>query len=373
MRNLTTFHTSAHDGNRRSLLLRPLMLLLFELLTLPTAVEAAVVIPVDDVRSVSVGMLLRTSFTRMEGGTRKGSSDFRINHARFYLNGRLHEAVGFMFSTDQSEGEIRLLDAVLKFNLNRSFNVWFGQFLIPSDRSYLSDPNAWDFPFVQKYPARFRGRDTGAAMWGDMNGGRFKYHIGAFEGMTTNPDLDDTLLYMGRLTLNLWDPEPGFYVNSTYFGAADIFALGLVGMSQKDVAGNASDPGNFMGWNVDLLVERSLGEVGVVTLEGAYYHYDWERLGPPESEGSGYFVLSSYLLPWKVDIGKWEGRIQSLIRYQKFRNDAASPRNPARLDLGLSYILNGHNARITVNYSRDHPAAGPPDINIFKIGLQFRI
>jgi hypothetical protein len=294
------------------------------------------------------------------------------------LSGQLHENITFEFNADANAAGLQVVDAVVKFAFSDTFNVWTGRFLPPSDRSNLSGPyylNAWDFPFVQKYPAIFAGRDNGAAIFGQINGGQFKYQVGAFEGSgdtPTGPNQSDSLLYAGRLTLNLLDPEPGYYNSSTYYGGKNILAIGLVGMSQDNGSGSLATPGDFTGWNVDLLYEKDLGASGVATVEGAFYDYD--RSGVATGEGDGYFVLASFLLPNKVGSGPFAGQLQPMVRYQEFSNEGLATGDHTRLDLGISHIINGHNARITATYSMDEPAAlASPDFDIFKIGLQFQL
>jgi hypothetical protein len=224
------------------------------------------------------------------------------------------------------------------------------------------------------YPQVFAGRDDGAAFWGQIGGGRFKYQVGAFQGqgaVAAGPNQKDDLLLAGRLTLNLWDPEPGYYNSSTYYGSQNVLALGLVAMAQKNAVGTAAAPGDFKGWSVDFLAEKNLGAAGVPTLEGAYYHYDSDALAP---EGKGYFALVSYLLPGKIGAGAIKGQLQPLIRYEKFENEGFGTGDHSRFDIALSYIINGHNARITAVFFQDDPAAaGVDEFNGFRLGLQFQI
>ncbi|NKE69651.1 hypothetical protein MNODULE_02680 [Nitrospiraceae bacterium HYJII51-Mn-bac16s-1-B09] len=357
-------------------------ILLSSLATGPSTAHAGGTIKIDDVRSVSVGMGLRTSFNMIEDAAPSGedwSKDFALDNIRLYMSGQLHELITFEFNTEREQTSattesIRVLDAVVKFGFNDYFNIWFGRFLPPSDRSNLDGPyylNAWDFPFVQMYPAIFAGRDDGAAIWGMIGGGKFKYQVGAFDGTTGGPNEKDNLLYAGRLTLNLWDPEAGYYNSSTYYGSMNVLAIGLAAMTQKDAVGTAGASGDFTGWNVDLLVERNLGSAGVATLEGAYYDYDNEGLA---TEGDGYFALISYLLPGKVGGETLQGQLQPMVRYQRFENEGPATGDHSRLDVALSYIIDGHNARITLTYSQDDPAAaGAPDFDMIKLGLQFQI
>ena len=116
--------------------------------------------------------------------------------------------------------------------------------------------------------------------------------------------------------------------------------------------------------------------MGVAIIEGAYYDYDSDGAGAATvkgTEGNGYFVLASYLLPGKIGSGSLQGQLQPLVRYQRFVNEGStSTGDRNRWDINLNYIINGHNARITAQYSIDDPASGL-DADMFKIGLQFQI
>jgi len=341
-------------------------------------------IKIDDTHSVSVGMGLRSSLNMVENAAPNGTSDskdFALESFRFYLGGDLGKNISFEFNSDYDTTpagteDIRVLDAVLKFAFNDLFQVWTGRFLPPSDRSNLSGPyylNAWDFPFVQRYPNVFAGRDDGLAIFGQVGGGMFKYQVGAFEGtgdVAGGPNQSDNPLIAGRLTLNLLDPEPGYYNSSTYYGSKDVFAIGLVMMSQKDAVGTAATPGDFNGWNVDLLAEKNLNGAGVATIEGAYYDYDNDSVAV--GEGNGYFVLGSFLFPNKIGSGPLAGQLQPMVRYQEFSNEGLATGDHTRLDFAVSHIMNGHNARISLTYGMDESAAGV-DTDMIKLGFQFQI
>lgn len=353
---------------------------LLALATVPETAHAGGTIKIDETKSISVGLGLRTSFNAIEGAAPDGrsrSKDFKLDSARLYVSGQILPIVTFEFNTDYDGvtapgGDVQILDAVLKFSFNDYFNVWTGRFLPPSDRSNLSGPyflNSWEFPFVQQYPAIFAGRDNGAAVWGQINKGQFKYQVGAFEGLgdtPTGPNQSDSLLYAGRLVLNLWDPEPGYYNSSTYYGDMNVLAVGLTAMSQGDAAGTAAAPEDFMGWNVDVLAEGKLPNAGVATLEGAYYDYDYNQAA---TGGDGYFVLASYLFPQQLGAGQ----LQPLVRYQSFETDATTPVETTQTDIAVNYIISGHSARISVVYFMNDPGGGADDFDGFRLGLQFQL
>ncbi|MZG31537.1 MAG: hypothetical protein F3741_12175, partial [Nitrospinae bacterium] len=301
-----------------------------------------------------------------------------------------HENITLEFNTELSNGNstaslnsdqsVRVLDAVAKFSI-KGFDVWAGRFLPPSDRSNLDGPyflNVFDFPVVQAYPAIFAGRDNGVALMKEYGGGRFKWSYGLFEGRTnstnanTNPDQADNLLHAARVTYNFWDPEPGYYTTSSYYGAKDVLAVAFAIQHENDGAGTSTTAGDFTGWNVDVLMEKKLGNGGVVSLEGAYYDYDLDdKTDASLTQGEGYLALASYLLPGKIGWGKF----QPYVRYQHFARDnlTGDGGNRTVSEGGLNYIIDGQDAKITMAYFADRNGSNADTKNTFRIGFQFQL
>ncbi len=338
-------------------------------------VEAAT-IKIDDTKSFSVGAGFRSSFRSVENAAPSGadrSMDFAVDSMRLYTGGKIHKYIKLTFNTEQDSGNgnaARVLDAIAQLEFSDEFNIWAGRLLPPSDRSNLDGPyylTTYDFPFVHNYPALFAGRDNGIAVWGQVQGGKFKYQAGAFEGRIEGSDQSDNLLYAVRLTANLWDPEPGYYNTSTYYGAKDLLSLGLVMMQESDGAGTALAPGDFTGWSVDALMEKKLPSAGVANVEGAYYNYDLNDVADASLvQGTGYFILAGYLLPNKMGIGQ----LQPHIRYQSFDADGATDPH-TRTEVGANYVIDGHNARVSVIYGMDD--TGADTANMLTVGLQLQI
>lgn len=350
-------------------------------LTLPilsAPVLAGPTLKIDETKWISIGGGLRSSFISEDKAAPNGtdrSLDFAVDSVRLYLNGQVHKDIKLTFNTEKDSANnsaARVLDAIVRIEPSDTFNVWLGRFLPPSDRSNLSGPYyiaTWDFPIVQNYPALFAGRDDGAAVWGQTGGGMFKYQVGAFQGRNgaTTSNRADDLLYTGRLTLNLWDPEPGYYNSSTYYGEKQILAFGLAAMAQKNGAGTAATPGDFSGWNFDALMEKNLG-TGTLSLEGAYYSYDTSKVNDTTLfQGKGYMARAGYLFNTKVGIGK----LMPQVRFQSLDLDGVTEKRN-RYDIELHYVIDGHNARVTAVYTGDNMGAAQ-DTNIFKVGVQLQI
>ncbi len=384
------------SGCKRSLSIASALLLLC--VGLPTLAIAGAKIKVDDTRWFSIGLGFRSSFAVTEDGAPNGSdpsSGVSFTNIRLYTAAKVHENVTLEFNTERSNGDrttanddgsnlntqnkIQVLDAVAKFSF-KGFDLWAGRFLPPSDRSNLDGPfylNNYDFPIVQAYPAIFAGRDNGVAIMKEYAGGKFKWSYGLFEGRTNstnanNPDQADNLLHAARVTYNFWDPEPGYYTTSSYYGAKDVLAVAFVYQHEADGAGTPTTVGDFTGWNVDVLMEKKLQNGGVVNLEGAYYDYDLDdKTDASLTQGEGYLLLGSYLIPKQIGWGK----VQPYVRYQHFARDnlTGDGGNRTRTEGGFNYIIDGQNAKISVLYFSDRNGSNADPKNTFRIGLQFQL
>lgn len=345
----------------------------------------------DETRWISLGGGLRTSANFIENAAPNGdfSKDFKVDDARLYVNAQLFEGIQIELNTEISsdDGRFRILDAIGKFDFTNWFKVWGGRLLPPSDRANLDGPFyqlLWDFPFVSAFPAIFAGRDNGAAVWGELFNTHFKYQLGVFQGQGSKPggpNVSDDKLFAARLVYNFLDPEPGYYNSSTYFGAKKVLALGVTVQHQGDVAGTATARKDFTGEEVDLLFEYPL-DAGVVTLEGAFYNYDYGNspvaLRPDGTlEGRAFYVQTGFLFPQKIGIGQ----VQPAFRVQHFDSEVTGSNDPAdhaqtHFDIGLNYIIKGHNAKIMLIYTRVQARAQTEpkdqDHNEFKVGLQLQ-
>jgi len=331
--------------------------------------------PIFDVK-VDLGIGLRTELvTDPSRGPGQDAPVFTFNNdLRPYLSGQVHKYLKFEGNLDSQGTNIRVLDALLKFEFNDYVNLWAGHFLPPSDRANLSGPyfqNAWTYPSgVHAYPAEYAGRDDGLAFWGQINGGQFKYQVGFF-GMRA-PDGTPDPRFAARVVYNVFDPEPGYYNSSTYFGTKHLLAFGAVLQHQPAAQGAPPGSSNTI-WNLDALFENPFPEAGTLDIEGAFYGFDGA------DAGNSFFLLGSFLFAGKVGIGQF----QPMLRVQRvswgdgdtFNGIPTPPGFSASIltiDAGLHYIINGHNARLaaTIQHrSNDVPGANSKD-TVFILGGQ---
>jgi hypothetical protein len=253
----------------------------------------------------TVGAGIQTSYDHSAPDGGKDLDQFSLDHARLYFSGDVTKYISVMFNTDynSSTNSMGILDAVGQFHVSPKFNIWFGRFLPPSDRANLYGPfysHEWAVftdGIQDGYPFVFQGRDNGVAYWGDFKAGsaKIKASVGAFDG--SSADGDSSLLWTGRVQIDFWDPENGYYLNGTYYGDKNLLAI--AGATQVQDGKTAT--------TVDFLMERKVLNGGAFTIESEYSRYN--RLGGYDAnyaKSQGAYGLASLLLPKEVGMGKFE-------------------------------------------------------------------
>jgi len=341
---------------------------------------------IDDTKWISLGAGIRSSFTAQEsaaGATGdKWSNDFNLNNARLYVNGQVHKYIKFEFNTEcfpctgSNGGNMFVLDAISKFEITPYFNVWLGRQLVPAERRELNGPfysaifsiYSGGTPFepsdynVRMYSngssAGASGRDDGVNIWGSVLDGHLQYVAGFFRGLNGGPgtaNQDRNILYAQRVSYNILDVEknPGYYTSGTYYGkGGNILTVGVSNQYQEDGAGVLGN-GSFRGTAVDVLYEKPLANnMGVITVNGEYKNYGISKgsvnydqsKGFGMFEGDAYDASGMYLIPGKIGVGQF----QPYVRYVNIMPVNSTNRNI--YESGLNYIIDGHNARVSLIY-----------------------
>lgn len=337
--------------------------------------QAKAIYKLSDTRWISFGTGIKSSFKATENDAARDdgwSTDLTINNWRIYVNGQVHKYLKFEVNTEcahcEEEGDIEILDAIAKVDLKDYFNVWLGRMLVPADRGELSGPffqNVFEFNKTPFYPSDFSGedreagrfgRDEGINIWGGLGPEqRLTYVAGIFRGHRIKGELGDSPLYAARVSYNFWNVEknPGYYTSSTYYGTAgDIFTVAAAFQYENDGAGTSQNPSDFLGTSVDFLMEKVLPGKDVLTLNGEYKYFvpNLSRAALSAAncfcifEGHAYTATALYLFSEKIFVGQF----QPYVRWTDNRPSHSSERN--EIEAGLNYIIDGHNARVSLFY-----------------------
>jgi hypothetical protein len=325
---------------------------------------------------VTLGGGLRTSVVHTsldeDDSTEEDSSTdaFALDSARLYINGQATSTIKYMFNSEYNgaQNDVEVLDAVARLEFSEKFNVWFGRFLPPSDRANLYGPYyarhwaVYTDGVQDGYPFVFQGRDNGAAYWGQF--GIVKVSGGAFDGASATGD--DTMIGAGRVQVNFWDAEPGYYLNGTFYGDKNILAVGLAGQVQ------GSDKAAY---NLDFLMERRLGGGGTVSIEAEWAKYD--GLGGYSAAyvlNDGGYVLGAYLFPEPVGVGQFE--VLAKYAHARFREGKTAPDldyDQKTTELDVNYVIRQFNARLMMFFKDTRFDAIRTDFMQFGVGLQIQM
>jgi hypothetical protein len=296
---------------------------------------------------VTIGAGLQTSFVHTDTEGADGVDNFLLNSIRLYVNGSVNKNIKVMFNTeyDGASNKVGVLDAVIQFQKSKALNLWVGRFLPPSDRANLYGPyyahhwNVYTDGVQDGYPFVATGRDNGVMYWGQFD--KVKVSAGAFDGASATGD--DTLIGAGRVQIDFWDPEDGYYLNGTYYGDKNLLAIGVAGQVQ------GSDK---RAYSVDFLLERKIGAAGAYSIEAEWAKYD--RLGGYNARygtDDGGYVLASYLFPTAVGMGKFEvlGKFAK-ARFREGITSADADYDQKTTELNLNYVIKQFNARMMIFY-----------------------
>ena len=335
--------------------------------------------------SFTVGAGIQTDYQHSQTDS-VTDDQFSLGHARIYLGGDITPNISAMFNTEYSTATntLGILDAVAEFHTKSPmFNVWFGRFLPPSDRDNFTGPfyaNEWDVftdGIQDGYPSVFQGRDNGIASWGDFKAGmvKLKASLGVFDG--TSVDGDKNVLWAERLQLDFWDPENGYYLNSTYYGDKNLIAIAVANQAQADAVGSATASAT----TVDFLLEKKVLNGGAITVESEFS--DYNGLGGYYSgygNSSGTYGLVSFLEPKEVGIGKFEFLGKYAIAeatHGAFVVDAHGPRLQSfrqdTTEVDVDYIIKQFDARLMSFYENTRFNDVHMDSWAAGIGLQIQL
>ncbi len=201
----------------------------------------------------------------------------------------------------------------------------------------------------------------------------------------------NTWAYAGYFDWEFWDQESDLlpYKTSTWLGEKKVFNIGAGFYVHPDASGILNAQGQLerqdqLALGFDVYYDRPVGECGAaVTVYGVYYVYDYGddyfrsigimntgKLGSPgvlaangitpTISGAGnaqpfmgtgeiFYIEGGYLLP-KWVLGERFGRLQPFGAFTH-KNLAYLDDPTFNWDMGFNYLLDGHRAKITMQYT----------------------
>jgi len=382
---------------------------------------AGVELQIDQDSNLELGFRLQTQFLSSTNSQADAEDDheekFLLRRARIRLGGSVTKWVKFFIQVgsdsqeDGSVGDAEVIDGFINLHLLEQAQIIMGEHMAPAGRQHLTSSAAMmaiDRPGITNYNLTWGldggavfntavlddgnldlsgdgnvNRDIGATLFGSISfTEKFhaKYYVGGYTGIQFMNNAEDKERVTGRVQLNFFEPEPGYYNLSTYLGAKKTVAIGASIDHQQRIARDTitNDNVNYIYYSFDAFADIPVGP-GSTTFEAGYSNLDLEdstslrdsASGPPknakETEGKGFYVQSGYYLE-SLNLQPW-------ALFERWDSDASDDVGSwSAWRVGVSYFIKGHNANIKVGFEQfraDEKIGGTADKNIesFLIGF----
>ncbi len=297
------------------------------------------------------------------------STEFNFRRNRLALMGAYGQNFSLYVQTEYTEDnydsasgtdtdKFQLLDAVMRFKLNDSANLWVGKFKYNLTRENLE---ACEMPLTLDRSTLIRApfvstRDKGVALWGNLFDNKFQYRVDAMNG--ADDSTDSNIRYSARAHVTLLDPEKGYGYKGTYLGKKKVLTIGAAYQFEDEVATDGmGDAVDYSAWTIDLFAEYPVEDVGTFTFSTAYVDYDMDdayQAGDPEAgvigyngEKNGSYVKVGYMFP--------NLPLQLFARSENWsfaQTGEIIDQEVDWLGLGFNYYLRGQNLKLTMEYSQ---------------------
>ncbi len=327
---------------------------------------------------IKVGMRVQAWYQYMEDGkgddNDKALNDFMVRRAYFYIKGQATEKVGFFahLAADRIGQDgldkpsvglgsgFAVRDAWVNYKFSDAFTFQIGRMYIPFTRFFGTESTfgllTLELPFSQggvrgaPFFTSKVGRDDGVVLWGNPFDGKIQYRFGVSEGVENNVENpDDNLRFTGRVSVNLLEPEKGWYNKGNYLGKKKVLSIGAGYDYQPDLILGGIEDQNNKAWTTDIFFDHPVGK-GAVTAELSYVNLknSTQKLGFSRLVQGGdaqiYYIQAGYLFPGC--------KIQPYLRYEHIDvKDAPDTSFPCA---GVNYFIKGHSAKFTLDWTQVH-------------------
>lgn len=194
--------------------------------------------------------------------------------------------------------------------------------------------------------------------------------LGAVPSFQVDNSINEGLWnYAGYFKYDFLDKESDKlpYFVGTYLGSKKVFSVGAGFFHHPNaLAVNTLDNReNVSHFALDAFYDAPLNDELAISALGAYYNY---KFGDTDGFASGGLVPSSgNILHSQVGLLFRKAKLMPYLTYSS-QNLDVTPDTSNELGLGLNYFINGHFAKITLEYSSGkRGASGADNTNIFRI------
>lgn len=380
---------------------------------------AGATLEIDENSKINLGFRLQTLYLHSQedldgDGEFEDTNDFKVRRARIRLGADVTRWVSIFLQSEAAADagtglDMRLIDAFIQLKPSPLFNIFMGENMAPAQRENMTSSGgllAMDRPGIvyktltwgtravdrianatyRDSDAGLRGdvdvRDLGVTIFGHLSTSEMvhvKYYLGMYDGVQKGVSSDHER-YTGRVQVNLFDNEPGYYNLATYLGKKKTVAIGASYDTQHAVARDLATgkDADYSLYSFDIFTGYPVGP-GSVTFEASYINLDLDDAtqlnyngdgtsfhNAKQSQGDGYYVQAGYF--WN----NW----QPWVEFEQWSSDAADDLGSYKSGrIGLSYFIHGHNAAIKAGYElfkADHnftQVAQEDTIHTFATGL----
>ena len=323
-----------------------------------------------------IGFWSQAWYQYVENGKNgEGLNDFMVRRAYLSVKGQPTEYLSFfthiavdrlgqdgLDNPSQGLGSgLTFRDLWITLKLSESFKIQAGRMYVPLTRNYGTTSTksmlTTDLSFMQGgirggifYTSKV-GRDDGVTIWGNPLDGRLQYRLMISEGMEDLNNPDDNLRYVGRLVLNLLEPEKEWFNQGTYLGQKKVLSFGAGIDNQKNLTLNNITGRDNLIWTVDGFFDYPVAKKDAVTVETAFIHLkNSTQANSYASLAAGdnadfYYLQTGYYFGNPVAWG-------NLQPYFRFENVSVEDKTDTSfLTGGFNYYIKGHNAKASFDYT----------------------
>jgi hypothetical protein len=267
--------------------------------------------------------------------------ELKINNS-LYLGGGLHYWKGLTRLANQSTLNFMTLDQARPFTQWHSLGIT-DQFARHLGIYAKGEIGKFDYRVAMNAPGR-NGLNAG----GDYGAMGSEWTYTGFANVNADGDPTGNTILEGYFRYNFWDKESTKlpYQVGTYMGKKKVFGIGAGFFAHPNGMYNATtgEHGDVTHFAVDAFLDMPTGGgKGALNAYASFISFNygenyvsrWAGTGTSLYGQLGYFINSAKLMPYvAIQSGNYDG----------YRDPVSS------LDAGVNYFINGHNAKVTLEY-----------------------